>query len=67
MKKWCVDYSFRIGDKYEEDRIYVEARFLDEAFFRADTVLNTMWHDENWDAFFIWNIGIMADADEEMC
>ena len=76
MKKWRVDYAYRINGEYREDEIYVIAKDMDGVLAEANSVLAVKAFQGLWDvikdretdchAYMIWNIGIMMDADDEV-
>ena len=76
MKKWRIDYAYRKDGKYCEGEIFLEAMTIDEALGKANSALLAEGLEGGWDAtdkiasyngFTVWNIGIMADADDEVC
>lgn len=75
MKNWKVEYAYRKNGEYFEDSIFVRAPYLDSAYREASVALSGMSWAKNWDEvhngrfcdrFLIWNIGLVAEADEEV-
>ena len=75
MKKWKVDYAYRVGGKYCEDDMFVIAMYADKVLAEANSILNLKAYELGWDVidngcyhdrFFVWNIGLVAEADEEV-
>lgn len=75
MKKWRVDYAFRKDGTYTEAEMFVIATSIYSVISEANAVLNKKAWDEKWDTvdrgpyrirYEIWNVGLMADADEEV-
>lgn len=75
MKKWRIDYAFRKDGEYTEDYIVVWEMYADKALSKANSILNFKACELGWDLkdnrhyhdrFMIWNIAIIAEADEEI-
>ena len=75
MKNWKVDYAYRKDGKYHDDSMIVVAMSAEGAIREATSVLNGRAWNEAWTAkmtpdsyrsYMIWNVGIIADADEEV-
>ena len=67
MRDWVVEYAYRCDGNYVEKRMYVKAEFLDEAYNVAHAKINEMAVNNVWSCYMIWDIGLIADADEEVC
>lgn len=76
MKNWRVDYAYRLDGKYIENYCLLLARDVSGAIKEAESVLNVKAFQGLWDvikdsetdchAYVIYNVGIMAGADEEV-
>ena len=76
MKNWRVDYAFRLDGKYIEESLFIVARDVSGAIKEAESVLNVKAFQGLWDvikdsetychAYVIYNVGILAEADEEV-
>ena len=76
MKEWRVDYAYRLNGKYVEESMFVFARDIGGVIKEAESVLNVKAFQGLWDvvkdsetychSYVIWNVGIMAEAHEEV-
>ena len=72
MKKWRIDYAYRVGGEYKEDSAFVIAMGIKSALSDANMGLSARAYKDNWDVnssgdrYMIWNIGIVAEADDEV-
>lgn len=76
MKNWRVDYAYRLEGKYIEESVFIVALDIAGAIKEADSVLSVKAFQGLWDvikdsathchAYVIYNVGIMAEADEEV-
>ena len=67
MKLWKIGCAWRVGSEYREEDFYVKARTVTGALKKAQSVMNERAEDKKWEKWCIWDIGIVAGEEEEMC
>ena len=67
-RKWSIDYAFRDEDgKYHEEHTVLEGSTIVEVLRKAEEMLGNLSADIGWKAWRIWNAGLLAGAEEEVC
>lgn len=67
-RKWKISYACRTSEgEYEERDIFVLAGEIATAVKVANELLDAQKVIENWKKFCVWDVGVMCEADEEMC
>lgn len=65
---WRILYAYRDSDgAYHEKDMMLEKEDVEEVIREAKEALAKEAEANMWRAWLIWDVGLIADADEEVC